>query len=82
MNEMNPSFWPLEETQQMWIEHLDATLEETTAHLTGDFAGEVAAIFPYFIASQPCRLQQSRRAAVHLLEVALINQRPRVREYK
>lgn len=42
MNEMNPSFWPLEETQQMWVEHLDATLEEATAHLTGDFAGEVA----------------------------------------
>ena len=43
MNEMNPEFWPLEETEQMWVEHLDATLEEATAHLTGDFAGEVAA---------------------------------------
>lgn len=43
MNEMNPRFWPLEETRQMWIEHLDATLEEATANLTGDFAGEVAA---------------------------------------
>ena len=43
MSEMNPEFWPLEETDQMWSEHLDATLEEATTHLTGDFAGEVAA---------------------------------------
>jgi len=43
MNKMNPQFWPLEETEQMWVDHLDATLEEATAHLTGDFAGEVAA---------------------------------------
>jgi hypothetical protein len=43
MNEVNPEFWPLEETHHMWVEHLDATLEEATAHLTGDFAGEVAA---------------------------------------
>jgi hypothetical protein len=43
MNEMNPEFWPLEETEQMWVDHLDATLAEAVAHLTGDFAGEVAA---------------------------------------
>jgi hypothetical protein len=43
MNEMNPQFWPLEETEQMWVEHLDATLDEATTHLTGNFAGEVAA---------------------------------------
>lgn len=43
MNEMNPQFWPLEETEQMWVEHLDATLEEATTHLMGNFAGEVAA---------------------------------------
>jgi hypothetical protein len=43
MNEMNPQFWPLEETEQMWTEHLDATLAEAVAHLSGDFAGEVAA---------------------------------------
>jgi hypothetical protein len=43
MNEMNPKSWPLEETEQMWTDHLDATLEEATTHLTGDFAGEVAA---------------------------------------
>ena len=43
MNEMNPKNWPLEETQDMWREHLDATLEEAITHLTGDFAGEVAA---------------------------------------
>lgn len=43
MNEMNPKFWPLEETEQMWVQHLDATLEEATTHLNGDFASEVAA---------------------------------------
>jgi hypothetical protein len=43
MNLMNPKYWPLEETRQMWFDHLDATLEEATAHLTGDFAAEVAA---------------------------------------
>ena len=43
MNEMNPKFWPLKKTEQMWVEHLDATLEEATTHLSGDFAGEVAA---------------------------------------
>ena len=43
MNEMNPKPWPLEETRQMWIDHLDATLDEATTHLTGDFAGKVAA---------------------------------------
>jgi hypothetical protein len=43
MNAMNPKSWPLEETEQMWTDHLDATLEEATTHLTGDFAGEVAA---------------------------------------
>lgn len=43
MNKMNPKSWPLEETEQMWTEHLDATLEEATDHFTGDFAGEVAA---------------------------------------
>jgi hypothetical protein len=43
MNEMNPRFWPLEETEQMWVGHLDATLEEATTHLSGDFEGEVAA---------------------------------------
>lgn len=43
MNAMNPQFWPLEETEQMWVEHLDATLLEATSHLSGDFATEVAA---------------------------------------
>ena len=43
MNKMNPQFWPLAETQQMWTDHLDATLEEATDHFTGNFAGEVAA---------------------------------------
>jgi hypothetical protein len=43
MHEMNPRFWPLKETEQMWVEHLDATLAEATTHLTDDFEGEVAA---------------------------------------
>src|SRR6185503_9921340 len=43
MNKMNPKSWPLEETEQMWTDHLDATLAEAVDHFTGDFAGEVAA---------------------------------------
>jgi hypothetical protein len=43
MNEMNPEFWPLEETEQMWVDHLDATLAEAVAHLEGRFEDEVAA---------------------------------------
>jgi hypothetical protein len=43
MNLMNPRFWPLDETRQMWREHLDATLDEAVDHLTGNFTGEVAA---------------------------------------
>ena len=43
MNKMNPQFWPLAETQQMWKDHLDATLDEATANLTGDYVAEVAA---------------------------------------
>jgi len=43
MNTMNPQFWPLDETRTMWTAHLDATLDEATAHLTGDFTAEVAA---------------------------------------
>jgi len=43
MNQMNPQFWPLEETRNMWTEHLDATLDEAKANLSGDYAGEVAA---------------------------------------
>jgi hypothetical protein len=43
MNEMNPQFWPLEETEKMWVEHLDATLAEAVAHLEGRFEDEVTA---------------------------------------
>lgn len=43
MNKMNPQFWPLQETEQMWTDHLDATLEEAVDHFSGNFAGEVAA---------------------------------------
>jgi hypothetical protein len=42
MNKMNPEFWPLAETQQMWKEHLDATLAEALDHFNGKFAAEVA----------------------------------------
>jgi hypothetical protein len=43
MSAMNPRFWPLAETEQMWVDHLDATLEEAVDHLAGNYAGEVAA---------------------------------------
>jgi hypothetical protein len=40
---LNPQFWKLSEAEPMWTEHLDATLAEAVAHLTNDFAGDVAA---------------------------------------
>jgi hypothetical protein len=43
MNELNPRAWPLRETDMMWQQHLNVTLAEATAHLSGDFAGELAA---------------------------------------
>jgi hypothetical protein len=43
MATLNPRYWPFAETDQMWREHLDATLAEPVAHLSGDYAGEVAA---------------------------------------
>jgi hypothetical protein len=42
MNAMNPRFWPLKESKEMWREHLDATLADARAHLSADFEGEVA----------------------------------------
>ena len=42
MNKMNPKYWPLAETQQMWKEHLDATLAEALHHFQGNFTAEVA----------------------------------------
>jgi hypothetical protein len=43
MSKLNPKFWPFDEAEEMWTDHLDATLAEAVAHLTGDFAGEVEA---------------------------------------
>ncbi|MGE5597364.1 MAG: acetylglutamate kinase [Hyphomicrobiales bacterium] len=39
----NPSQWGFGEMRQMMRTHLDLTLKEAVAHLTGDFAGDVAA---------------------------------------
>jgi hypothetical protein len=43
MNQMNPHFWPLDDAQTMWREHLDATVAEVLAHHNGDYQAEVAA---------------------------------------
>ncbi len=43
MNEMNPEFWPFDEAQRMWREHLDATVAEILAHHNGAYPAEVAA---------------------------------------
>lgn len=43
MSAMNPTHWKFTDTDNMWREHLDATFAEAVAHLTGDFAGDVAA---------------------------------------
>ncbi len=43
LNSANPENWPLEEMKAMMKEHLDLTLEEATAQLTGDYAASIAA---------------------------------------
>ncbi len=39
----NPKNWPLADMQAMMKSHLDLTLQEASAHLTGDYAGDIAA---------------------------------------
>ena len=43
LNSANPDNWPLSEMHTMMKDHLDLTLEEATARLNGDWAGDVAA---------------------------------------
>ena len=43
LNSANPTNWPLKDLQDMMKSHLDLTLEEATARLNGDWAGDVAA---------------------------------------
>jgi hypothetical protein len=43
LNSANPQEWPLDHMQQMMREHLDLTLAEAQARLTGDYAADVAA---------------------------------------
>ena len=43
LSSANPDHWPLEEMQSMMSMHLDLTLEEASARLNGDWAGDVVA---------------------------------------
>jgi hypothetical protein len=43
LNSANPQAWPLDHMQQMMKEHLDLTLSEAVARLTGDYPADVAA---------------------------------------
>jgi hypothetical protein len=43
MSQMNPHFWPFDEADMMWREHLDATVAEILAHHNGDYQAEVNA---------------------------------------
>jgi hypothetical protein len=43
LSSANPKSWPLSEIQSMMKSHLDLTLEEATARLNADWAGDVAA---------------------------------------
>src|SRR5688572_1686584 len=43
LSSANPVQWPLDEMQTMMRDHLDLTLEEATARLNEDWAGDVAA---------------------------------------
>ena len=43
LNSANPKNWPLDEMQMMMKSHLDLTLKEASAHLTGDYGTDIAA---------------------------------------
>jgi hypothetical protein len=43
LHEANPRSWPFEHMKSMMSEHLDLTLAEATARLTGDWEADVAA---------------------------------------
>jgi DNA polymerase III delta prime subunit len=43
LNKANPTDWPLNDMKSMMKSHLDLTLEEATARLKGDWAGDVVA---------------------------------------
>ncbi|HXF37122.1 MAG TPA: hypothetical protein VNO17_08085 [Actinomycetota bacterium] len=43
LHRANPEFWPREEMVSMMTEHLDLTLAEATARLSGDYAADVSA---------------------------------------
>jgi hypothetical protein len=43
LSQANPGNWPLSDMQAMMKQHLDLTLQEATARLNGDWAGDVAA---------------------------------------
>jgi hypothetical protein len=42
LNAANPRSWPLHEMQHMMKEHLDLTLQEASAHLSGDYETDIA----------------------------------------
>lgn len=43
LHSANPDNWPLDEMQAMMREHLDLTLQEAVARLTGNWAADIAA---------------------------------------
>ncbi len=43
LNSANPDNWPLEDVKSQMQMHLDLTLQEAQAHLTGDYAQSIAA---------------------------------------
>ncbi len=43
LNAANPDHWPRNEMRNMMREHLDLTLEEASARLSGDFEADIAA---------------------------------------
>jgi len=68
LNSANPKNWPLDEMKAMMREHLDLTLEEAVARLTGNWAADIAAYD---------KIHQQALAMADMLSTGIIRQFPK-----